>query len=69
MIASGWAATERGEIAVDTVSPTRRAAIVNWLVTRKKELILADTTDAQTEAPWFKYYGERDVKEVTIETK
>jgi hypothetical protein len=59
------------QIRPNTVSSTRRAAIVNWLVTDRRITVLADWTDDQIEVVWE---GERrsrgvhaEVVPVTIE--
>lgn len=49
----GWAVIGRtGGISVRTVSPTRRAAIVNWLLTDKGLLATDVATDEQIERQW-----------------
>ena len=51
-MATGWAIRlSDGEIDVRTVSPTRRAAIVNWLVLNGTEISIM-WTDDQIEAAW-----------------
>lgn len=49
---SGWAVVQGGEILVKTVSDTRRAAIVNWLVTEAEIMVLNSWTDDRIEAIW-----------------
>jgi hypothetical protein len=49
--AKGWAVAVNGVIDVRTVSPTRRAAIVNWLVTHGK-LVFAKDSDEKIETMW-----------------
>jgi hypothetical protein len=49
--ASGWAVTRRGVIQLDTVSSTRRGAIVNAVV-REGALVLRTHTDDDIEGLW-----------------
>lgn len=65
MQAEGWAVIDCTRIDVSTVSPTRRAAIVNWLVTRAGRFISTSTTDEQIEAYWADREGV-DVIPVTV---
>lgn len=69
MRAFGWAVIENGKIAVNTVSDTRRAVIVNWLVTTAGVLVLASWTDEHIETLWWKLHGEAQVEQVTISAK
>lgn len=47
---NGFAAVNyRGEILIKTVSETRRAAMVNWLVTEGRVMVFRDSTDAEIE--------------------
>ncbi len=50
--AEGWAVVSKGKILVRTVSDTRRAAIVNWLVTERQILVMASWTDEDIERMW-----------------
>ena len=50
--ANGWAVKCNGEIDARTVSPTRRAAIVNWLVVAKGMAVLAGTPDKDIDDGW-----------------
>lgn len=52
MIASGFAVRSFGKIDVRTVGPTRRSAIVNWLVTTANIMILRHHTDEHIETLW-----------------
>jgi hypothetical protein len=52
MQSKGWAVIADGEINVKTVSPTRRAAIVNWLTVDLGFLIHNHHTDEQIESAW-----------------
>ena len=51
--AEGWAVIDgQGVLNVRTVSPTRRAAIVNWLLTDKGLMAFDVATDEQIERQW-----------------
>lgn len=52
----GWAVASnfRGDIYIKTVSDTRRAAIINWLVTEGGIPITKYHTDADIERLWNK---------------
>lgn len=50
--ADGWAVIKNGKINVRTVSDTRRASLVNWLVTDGGVLVTAAWTDEMIEAAW-----------------
>ncbi len=54
------------KIDVRTVSETRRAAIVNWLVVSRACLISSMTTDEQIEALWDEFGRDADVASVEI---
>jgi hypothetical protein len=62
----GWACVTGDLILVKTVSPTRRAAIVNFLVTERSMMIYAHHTDDDIARAWAKYHGRSEVVEVTI---
>lgn len=53
---TGWAVSTTHGIDIRTVGPTRRAAIVNWLVAGEHNefpcVVLAFHTDAQIERMW-----------------
>lgn len=65
--ALAWAVVATGaRVCVNSVSDTRRAAIINWLVAEKKQQITVYHSDEQIEALW-KHFGEYvDCKRVTI---
>ena len=68
--AEGWAVVENGEINVKTVSPTRRAAIVNWLVVDHDVMITRHTADRTIEAEWLaRHPEETDAVPVTIRAR
>lgn len=54
------------KIDVRTVSDTRRAAIVNWLVVDRGCLILRTDTDEQIEHLWKQEQGDAIVASVEI---
>lgn len=64
--ARGWAAIENDKISVKTVSPTRRAAIVNFLVVHRSLAITFHHSDAQIEEWWEKHHGRAQMVEVEI---
>lgn len=53
---SGWAVRTSHSFDMRTVGPTRRSAIVNWLVAGQYNprpvMVLATTTDVQIERAW-----------------
>lgn len=63
----GWAVIDNGDIKVRTVSDTRRAAIVNWLVTERSQFIYGSDSDEHIERLWWRLRtDEVDVECVTI---
>ena len=64
MEADGWAVIEDIGLDLRSVSPTRRAALVNWLVTRKNMMATIYTTDEQIERMWDANRGDADVVRV-----
>ena len=68
MKASGFAVIEETGLDVRSVSPTRRAAIVNWLVTRAHRFISSSTSDQQIDAMWDSERGDAKVVAVSVET-
>ncbi|WP_029581970.1 hypothetical protein [Bradyrhizobium sp. URHD0069] len=69
MSVTGYAILSFGLIEVATVSPTRRGALVNWLVTTARRPIYAWTTDEEIERHWRESCGSRrdhDCIEVAI---
>ena len=57
---SGWAVVDGGKINVRTVSDTKRAAMVNWLVVEKNLLVLASSSAEQIERMWWGVHGDAD---------
>ena len=64
--AEAFAVIANGKIDVRTVSDTRRAAIVNWLVVDRGCPILRTDTDEQIEQLWEQEQGEASVAAVEI---
>jgi hypothetical protein len=62
----GWAVIKNDHIYVKTVSDTRRAAIINWLVTEKQVIVKAYNTDADIEDMWRHFGQYVDCRPVTI---
>lgn len=50
--AEGWAVVSNGKINVRTVNPTRRGALVNWLVVEGKVMVYASDSDVTIENAW-----------------
>jgi hypothetical protein len=66
--ARGWAVVQNGELLVKTVSPTRRAAIVNWLVVEGGLFVQDAWSDAMIETAWEHAHSFKNAElaEVTI---
>jgi hypothetical protein len=66
----GFAAVNhRGKILIKTVSETRRAAMVNWLVTEGRIMVFSDSTDAEIEEDFLNFCAKKglaSVEEVTV---
>jgi len=62
----GWAVVEGGQIKLRTVSDTRRAAIVNFLVTDRDRMFFVHTTDEEIEREWWRLKGAAEIEYVTI---
>jgi hypothetical protein len=70
MTAHGWAVVDRyGNTLVKTVSETRRAALVNWLIIYPGIVILNHYADDMIERLWAENKGHADVTKVTIEVE
>ncbi len=63
----GWAVADPDGLNIKTVSETRRAAIVNWLVVEKGVGIFNTTNDEQIEMAWRNLCGPSEVMEVTVQ--
>lgn len=53
--AAGWGVTDDRGLDIRTVSDSRRAAIVNWLVIKARVLIRADHSDEEIEYLWTRH--------------
>lgn len=61
-----WAVVLNREVNVRTVSPTRQAAIINWLVTDKHLMVLKGDTDETIESVWLRMRGDHEARQVLI---
>lgn len=66
MTVIGWAVVERGEVNIRTVSDTRRAAIVNWLVVDRRVLVTTAMADHQIERLWQDMAGLAECMTVEV---
>lgn len=62
----GWAIVDERGIRIKTVSDTRRAAIVNFLVTDRGTIIWNHMTDEHIERLWFQNCQGAYVEYVTV---
>lgn len=62
----GWGVVGPAGLLVKTISDTRRAAVVNWLVTDAHILLLQSHTDADIERLWNEYRKDATVERVKI---
>ncbi len=65
-LANGFAAVLNNKIDVRTVSPTRRAATVNYLVVCAGRIITNSMTDKDIEAVFMRYHGGASILPVEI---
>jgi len=63
---NGWAIVSKGKVLVNTVSPTRVGAIVNWLVVDCNILVTNSASDNRIEAYWKLNKGKAECVEVHI---
>lgn len=63
----GFAVCTKDGLDMHTVSDTRRAAIVNWLVAAKKHMIFTYDTDAMIEQMWAEAKGSAQVVPVSVQ--
>lgn len=63
---TGWAVRDARGVRIKTVSDTRRASIVNWLVTERRVPICLDMTDDAIERQWELWRGESELVEVKV---
>lgn len=66
--AGAWAVINsfNGEINVRSISPTRRAAIVNWLVVEEQLPIMALHSDEEIEEIWKHFGKHAECVQVTV---
>lgn len=67
--AQGWAVVRKDKLLVRTVSPTRRGALVNWIVVeapRGRVMVTNTWDDAQIEEHWARNRGDAHAVPVTI---
>ena len=63
---NAWAIIEFDEIKVPTISESRRAAIINWLVVHHHLMVLNSMTDDEIDKMWELYKGHADAKQVSL---
>jgi hypothetical protein len=62
---NGFAAVDfRGQILIKTVSETRRAAMVNWLVTEGRVMVFRDSTDAEIEEDFLNFCAKKGLASI-----
>lgn len=66
MSVHAFAVQDKGGINIRTVSPTRIAAMVNWLLVEARVLILRGSPDAEVERLWEKYRDGAELVPVTV---
>lgn len=64
--AKGYAVLKNGDINVRTVSPTPIAAMVNWLITDARILIIHGTPEEEIRRVWEKYREGAELVAVTV---
>lgn len=62
----GWGVIDADGLNVNTVSETRRAAVVNWLVVVARTMILDSYSDERIDTIWDAKRGEALVCPVRI---
>lgn len=62
----GYAVITNDKIDMRTVSETRRAAIVNWIVVEGGRMVFNATTDEEIEQMWGELHGTSQVAAVEI---
>lgn len=63
---TGWGVVDRDGINIRTVSDTRRAAIINWLVTEARTMISNAHEDDHINALWDAQRGDAIVTPIVI---
>ena len=66
---SAYAVIEDEKIDIRTVSLTRQAAIINWLVTKKKIMIYNSDTIDDIEIYWDRHHGNAKVERISLSRK
>lgn len=61
-----WAVVDNGGINIRSVSPTRRAALVNWLVTERQLQATIFATDEDIERTWEANKGSAEATKVAV---
>jgi len=64
--ATAWAVVDHDGINIRSISVTRRAAIINWLVTDARQFISSSHDDDHINALWDAEKGEATVSPVCI---
>ena len=62
-----FAAIEGGFVVIETVSPTERAAMVNWLVVRAGLMVTADWSDDRIRAAFAGASQQRGVELIKVQ--
>ena len=62
----GFGVVDVDGLDMRTVSPTRRAAIVNWLVVSANRVVSIYTSDQQIDALWDAHRGDAMVVPVRV---
>lgn len=66
---SGWAVCIGNTVLVKTVSPTRRAALVNWIVTELKMSVFDTWPDDHIDTLFERQKGSAEIRQVEIRIK
>jgi hypothetical protein len=61
IVTHGWAVISGRRILVKTVSDTRRAALVNWLIAEKVVFVDSTWTDERIENEWHERSSPQDI--------
>lgn len=62
----GWGVVDHDGLNIRSVSDTRRAAIINWLVTQAHQFISSSHDDDHINALWDASRGEAMVRPVRL---
>jgi len=66
MKTEAWAVIDNGGINIRSVSPTRRAALVNWLVVERQLQATIFATDDDIERMWEANKGDAAATKVAV---